>query len=159
MAALGTTPPDASYTVPPISPVGAWAERIELKTPRNSIPKYRCIWIFRHNGRRIASGAFTHRKRSVMISTGEDSDFVLLHLVDEAVFPIDSSGPAAFQFMFQWLRFSGPAERLPLDIPDQANDPKGLRPVMFHPPREVLERGGVKLQACQRLRPQEFPQN
>src|ERR1019366_8038579 len=142
----------------PISPVGAWAERIELKTPRNRIPKYRCIWIFRHNGRRIASGAFTSRKRrSVVIPTGEDSNLVLLYLVDEAVFPINSPGPAAFQLMPQGLGLSGAAERFPLNVPDQANDPQGLRPIVFHPPREVLERGGVKFQACQWLRPARAP--
>ena len=51
--------------------------------------------------------------------------------------------------MLQRLGFSGAAERLPLNIPDQANDPQGLRPIMLHPPREVLERGGVKFQVSQ----------
>src|ERR1039458_10164634 len=43
-------------------------------------------------------------------------------------------------------------ERLPLNIPDQTDAPKGLRPIVFHPPREVLERGGVKFQVSQWLR-------
>src|ERR1035437_9630875 len=54
--------------------------------------------------------------------------------------------------MLQGLGFSGASERLPLNIPDQTDDPKGLRPIMFHPPREVLERGGVKFQVSQWLR-------
>ena len=37
----------------------------------------------------------------------------------------------------------------PLNIPDQANDPEGLRPVLFHPPSEVFKRGGVKFQVSQ----------
>src|SRR5450756_917193 len=54
--------------------------------------------------------------------------------------------------MLQGLGFSGAGERLPLNIPDQTNDPKGLRPIMFHPPREILERGGVKFQVSQWFR-------
>ena len=73
----------------------------------------------------------------------------MLHLVDEAVFPINPPGPATFQFMLQRLGFSDAAERLPLNIPDQTDDPNGLRPIMLHPPREVLERGGVKFQVSQ----------
>ena len=84
-----------------------------------------------------------------MIPAGEDSDLVLLHLVDEAVLAINPPGPATFQFVLQRLGFSGAAERLPLNIPDQANDPQGLRPIMLHPPREVLERVGVKFQVSQ----------
>ena len=61
----------------------------------------------------------------------------MLHLVDEAVLTINPPGPATFQFMLQGLRFPGATERLPLNIADQANDPKGLRPILFHPPREV----------------------
>jgi hypothetical protein len=36
-----------------------------------------------------------------VIPAGENSNLVLLNLVDEAVFPIDPPGPAAFQFMLQ----------------------------------------------------------
>jgi hypothetical protein len=84
-----------------------------------------------------------------VIPAGEDSDLVLLHLIDEAVLAINPPGPATFQLMVERLGFSGAAERLPLNIPDQANDPQGLRPIMLHPPREVLERGGVKFQVSQ----------
>src|ERR1035438_2156492 len=65
--------------------------------------------------------AGTQFRRLVVIPAGEDSNLVLLHLVDEPVFPINPPGPASFEFMPQGLRFSGPAERLPLNIPDQAN--------------------------------------
>src|ERR1035438_2308497 len=39
--------------------------------------------------------------------------------------------------MLQRLGFSDAAERLPLNIPDQTDDPNGLSPIMLHPPREV----------------------
>src|ERR1035437_4838221 len=55
----------------------------------------------------------------------------MLHLVDEAVLAINPPGPATFQFMLQRLGFSGAAERLPLNIADQANDPQGLRAILF----------------------------
>jgi hypothetical protein len=45
-----------------------------------------------------------------------------------------------------------PTRLFSFHIPDQANDPKGLSPIMFHPPCEVLERGGVKFQVSQWLR-------
>ena len=87
-----------------------------------------------------------------MIAAGEDSNLVLLHLIDEAMFTINSPGPATFQFMFQGLGLSGADEGLPLNIADQPNDPKRLRPIMLHPPGEVLEGGGVKFQVSQWLR-------
>jgi len=96
-------------------------------------------------------------RRSVVIPAGEDSNLVLLHLVDEAVFPANPSGPAALQFMLQWLGLSSAAKRLPLSIPNQAQNPKGHRPITLHPPREILERGGVKFQVSQWFRPARGP--
>ncbi len=81
-----------------------------------------------------------------MIPAGEDSNLILLHFVDEPVFPIASPGPAALQLVLQGLRFSGAAEGFTLDIANQADDAKGLCPIVFHPPREIFESGGVKLQ-------------
>jgi hypothetical protein len=87
-----------------------------------------------------------------VIPAGENSYLVLPHLVNKAVFAINAPGPAAFEFMFQGLRFSGAAEWLPLDIPDQANNSNGLRAIVLNPPSEVLERSGVKFQVSQWFR-------
>ena len=75
-----------------------------------------------------------------MITAREDSKLVGLYLIDQAMFPVNPSGPTPFQFMFQRFGFADASERFSLNFPDQSNNTKSLRPIMFHPPREVLER-------------------
>jgi hypothetical protein len=49
--------------------------------------------------------------------------------------------------MLQRLWLSGARKRISLNIPDQTDDAEGLRPILFHPPREILESRCVKSQA------------
>lgn len=67
--------------------------------------------------------------------------------------PIDAPGPAAFQFMPQGFGLSGAGKGLSLNIPDQTDNTKSLRPILFHPPCQVLESRAVKFQVSQWLRP------
>ncbi len=53
---------------------------------------------------------------SVVVSTSEDSNPILVHLVDEPVLVIDSSRPTTLQLMLQWLGFSDPRKRITLNL-------------------------------------------
>ena len=42
----------------------------------------------------------------VMVTAGKDSDLIFENLISDAVFVIDASRPATFQFMLEWFRFA-----------------------------------------------------
>jgi hypothetical protein len=72
-------------------------------------------------------------------TAGENPDPLLLHLIDEPMFVIDAPRPTTGQFAFQGLRLPHAGERLTLNLANQSDDSKCLRPVRFDPPREILE--------------------
>ena len=49
--------------------------------------------------------------------------------------------------MFEWLRFAYSRKRFALHVANEPHDPHGLSPILFGPPRQILERRGVKLNA------------
>src|SRR5712692_114687 len=77
------------------------------------------------------------QSRSIVITALENSNLVLLNLVDEAMFLIDASGPTATEFVLQRLRFSDARIRFALYIPDQTNNAESHRPILLstHHPR------------------------
>lgn len=60
---------------------------------------------------------------SVVVTTSQYSDLVVVDLVNKSMFPINAPGPTAFQV--------------------------ALSSILFHPPGEVLKSCNVKLQASQ----------
>ena len=56
-----------------------------------------------------------------MVAAREDSDFVFDDLVNEAMFVVDSLGPATGQFVFEWFGFADPAEGVRLRFDDQTD--------------------------------------
>src|SRR5947209_1410681 len=81
---------------------------------------------------------------SVVVPTRQNSDLLLLDLVDQAVFLVDPLRPATRQLVLEWLGFANAAERVVLGLLDQPKEAKGLLAVVLNPPSQVLEGRGVK---------------
>jgi hypothetical protein len=86
-----------------------------------------------------------------MEAANKDAEPVRLNLVDQAMLGSDPSGPAPREIVFQGLRLAEAGKGLPMRLADEADDSKGLRPILFDPPGKILERRRVKFQASQRL--------
>ena len=90
----------------------------------------------------------------VVVTTGENADFILLDLIDKAVLLVNAARPAAGKFMFERFGLAGAAKRITLDFLDQLEDTKSLFAVLFDPPGKIFKPGRIKLQAfcglCQR---------
>ena len=74
-----------------------------------------------------------------MKPAGENSDLVLLHLINKSVLLIDTSGPTTGQFVFQGLGLAQAGVGVALNFANQPHDSECLRPVLFDPPGEILE--------------------
>lgn len=59
----------------------------------------------------------------IMISAGENSDFLARHLIDQSVFIVDALGPATGQLMFEWLGLADAAEGIGLRFLNEPEDP------------------------------------
>ena len=57
---------------------------------------------------------------SVVVAAGEDDERLVSDFIHEAVFVVDAAGPAAFQFVFERLRFADAAKRVAHRFDDQA---------------------------------------
>jgi hypothetical protein len=73
----------------------------------------------------------------------------LLHLVNEAMLPINAPGPTPTQFVLQRLWLAQPHEGFSLRLSNQAKNAECLGPILFHPPGKILERRNIKFQASQ----------
>jgi len=58
-----------------------------------------------------------------VITTGENPDLALGHLVDLSVLAIDTARPTAGQLVLQRFRLAGSLERLALNFSNQPDDP------------------------------------
>jgi hypothetical protein len=75
----------------------------------------------------------THRF-SIMVTTSEITNFVLLDLIYQPVLFIDAAGPATGQNMLERFGFAGACKRITLNILDQLDNAKCLFTVLFNPP-------------------------
>lgn len=88
----------------------------------------------------------------VVISTRQDSDLILSHLIHKAMFSVDSPRPTTGKVTLQRLRLSNSMERVALNVFDQLDDAQGLAAILLYPPSQILKRSGIKFQASRRLR-------
>ena len=84
-----------------------------------------------------------------MVTASQYPDLVVEDLVNQSMLLIDASGPAILQVVLRRFRFAKARKGFLLNFPNQANDAKGLRSTLFHPPGEVLKSGDVKRQVSQ----------
>ena len=91
-----------------------------------------------------------------MIAAGKDSDFVIEDLINNSMFLVDSSRPAALQFMFERLRFADSFEGITLDIFDEIDDAEGSLAILLNPPSQVFKSVRIKFQASHGLPQMEF---
>lgn len=84
---------------------------------------------------------------SVVVSGLQDLEFVLVGSINEPVLVVDPAGPVSGQFALQGLGFSNAAERISLDLADQARDPAGHLAIGREPEQEVLPLIGVEVDA------------
>lgn len=89
-----------------------------------------------------------------MLAAGKNADLVGEYLIDEPVFLVNAARPASRKFVSQRLWLAKPRKRLSLHLPHKADDAEGLRAILFNPPGQILEGGGIKFQASQ-ARPRE----
>jgi hypothetical protein len=73
----------------------------------------------------IEPGATSWRRLSVVVSSFQDLDFIIVCSVYEPMFVIDPPGPVPGQLPFERLWFSNPRERVALDFSDEPSDPAG----------------------------------
>ncbi len=57
-----------------------------------------------------------------MITTSENSDFVVGYLIDESMFFINAARPAAIEFVFERFGFADAGERFALNFFNQADN-------------------------------------
>lgn len=73
-----------------------------------------------------------------MVPTGQDTDLVFLDLIDQSVFLVDSTGPAAGKLMPERLRLAGSFKRGALHLFEQLDNAEGDLTVLLYPPAQVL---------------------
>jgi hypothetical protein len=70
----------------------------------------------------------------IVIPAGQDPDRVLFNFIDQPVFLIDTTRPAAGKLILERLRFAGSLGRGALNFFDQLNDTKGFFAILLYPP-------------------------
>lgn len=86
-----------------------------------------------------------------MIAACQNADFIIDHLIDQAVLVIDAPRPASSQLVLQGFRLAYAPERLALHSLDQSHDALSHLTVILYPPGQVREPRLVKLQVSQGL--------
>ena len=92
---------------------------------------------------------------SIVVTTSENTNFVLLDLIYQPVLFIDAAGPATGQTMLERFGLAGAGKRITLNFLDQLDNAKRLFTVLLHPPSQIFESGLIKLQAFCGLRQKE----
>jgi hypothetical protein len=83
----------------------------------------------------IESGTFSSNPEqragglSVVVSSFQDLDFIIVCSVYEPMFVVDAPGPVPGQLPLERLWLSNPSGRVTLDFSDEPSDPTGQPPV------------------------------
>jgi hypothetical protein len=99
---------------------------------------------------------YRRNTKSVVVATGENSDLVGLNLINYSMFLLNSTRPAALQFVPKRFRLSESSEGVPLNVLNQINDAKSFLAILLNPLRQVFEGIRIKFQASHKLPQLEF---
>ncbi len=69
-----------------------------------------------------------------VVTTSENTNFVLLNLIYQSVLFIDATGPATGQAMLERFRLASAGKRITLNFLDQFVNAKRRITVLLHPP-------------------------
>jgi hypothetical protein len=84
---------------------------------------------------------------SIVVSSFEDLDFVVVCSVHEPVFIVDPPGPVTGQSPLERFWLSNPGKRVALDFSNESGDPSGHLAIAGQPEQEVLPGIGIEVDA------------